>query len=456
VIDKPTPLLEENYERFWPEERWDQRLRKLKGFCSDFILATRGIGTPTVFSLWTSLFCVSSVLKRHAWLQWHPGNLFGNLWVFLVAPPKICHKSTAAEMYGEEILRSYHKYIDDPREAFLKSVNVRVGSISPEGIAQAAKQRETDEQILAGGNLDISPTSVKTDSEIAFIISELKVMFSNQKYVEGLIPKLMNLYGCKRFDDHETISHGHQVIENVFVTLLGAVTPEVLSQNLPTEVYGDGFLSRINVIYQDQPTRRYAHPRAVIAETYPADCRILERRLAWIAHTCKGGYTLNKYANEAYELYYHTHMDKLEVDIADGKRKLDFRFDNHLLKIAFLLRCQRYQEGNEIDVEDMALAKLILDCTFAQTRQIFGNVGAGDFEKKYSAIARTLKNHKTLARNDLLRRVGYKAKASDTTQVLNLLSDEGHVRINLQDGSRQAHASSTGSETYTWLDGEDD
>ena len=97
-------------------------------------------------------------------------------------------------------------------------------------------------------------------SQAAFVISELSSLLGKQNYNEGLVGKLTDLYDCKDYDDDTTISRGYKAFEDIYVTLLGATTRTALEESIPEAAFGEGFMSRVVLVYQHQRTRAYPEP----------------------------------------------------------------------------------------------------------------------------------------------------------------------------------------------------
>jgi len=94
AIATPKAFSETDFKKFWKTEDFDEFLPE-PGFMTDFVMALRGVESPTIFAFWAAAFVMSTVLKRDAFLQWYPENIFPNLYIMLVAPPRVCAKSTS-------------------------------------------------------------------------------------------------------------------------------------------------------------------------------------------------------------------------------------------------------------------------------------------------------------------------------------------------------------------------
>ena len=139
LIKEPIPYRVEDIEdKFWPEENWDHYVPET-GWISDFVLALRGIETPTSFCLWTAISIISSVLKRDCWLRWVPQNLYPNFYIILIGPPKT-GKTTAA-LFGDELMRYMVDYLPTERMKMQKKIEMYRSRITPEALCISRTKR---------------------------------------------------------------------------------------------------------------------------------------------------------------------------------------------------------------------------------------------------------------------------------------------------------------------------
>ena len=193
--------------RFWPHEPFDDALPP-SGWLTDFVLATRGIETPTSISFWSAVFILSSLLKRDVYLARFPFNLYPNFYVIVVAPPRVCAKTTAVK-FGEKILSlALENNFKDPVEKETKRLNI-LRKVTPQVISE--RMRPYDNTVYKDGH----GYRIEHGSEACFIVSELSTMLSREKFNDGLVSVLTNLYDCPDEDSVDTISRGKIVLRDV-------------------------------------------------------------------------------------------------------------------------------------------------------------------------------------------------------------------------------------------------
>ncbi len=388
------------------------------------------------------MFLVSSVLKRDAYFDWGPLNFFANLFVFLVAPPRKCAKSTTINWGTNKILENYHLDIEDPILQAKKKVNILRSKGTAEGLFDFLRSKS--------GRIPVKEStgkygSIELGATVSITVSELATFLGRQKYNVGLIEKLTDLYDCKDYDDDLTKGQGHHKIKDLYVTLFGATTASGLRDSIPEAAFGEGFMSRIIIVYQETPTRCFPTPKIVHGAP---TAQSLSKRLAWIAENAQGKFTLSKEAKVSYEKWYHMFHNKSPEP---NEIRQYTRLDNHLLRTAMLIRAQRYERGTEITVKDFNEALIILESTLNNSHQATDDVGASLFRKCVMRISQTIQRHeKGISRRNLLRYNSRDYNVQIIHPALNQLYQEGRIEITVE--TKKMHSVSTaGVEVYKWI-----
>ena len=440
MIKTPIPYDESQIKDiFWSEEPFDKYLPE-KGFLTDFVLATRGIETPTILSFWSAVWTLSSALKRDAFFKWFPDPLYPNFFIVLVAPPRICAKSTAVRQFGEKILTSFTKFYKDPKVKFVKEINL-LRKATPEAMDQSLEPIKN--AVIGSGKGSVK---MSRGSQVAIVVSELSTFLGKQKYNEGLISKLIDLYDCKDTDSSATVSRGEIIFENIFVTLIGATTISGLNESIPEVAMEGGFISRVILVHSPLPTRSYPEPHAVIGGPTREE---LSKRLAWIANNAQGEYYFTPEAKKYYEKFYHKHRKKLVKEEKESV-ELKSRYDIHLRKLALILRAQEYREGTEISLDILKRAKLILEETYKNAQGITQDVGVSLYTKAYMRTKEIILQRGKITRRQLIQRLSPSGVNADLIlKIMQHIHQEGLISITLR-GDQKKYPSTIGEELYTW------
>lgn len=436
-----TPFKETDVtNKFWTSEEWDTNLPS-PGFVTDFVLATRGFNTPTKFCTWTALYMISSVLKRHTELEWGMLQFYANLFIFFVAPPALCAKSTVVNWAADNILRRFHEHLSDPVVQEQKKIhNLIVGAATPEGLFKMLGQRKK----VRIHNANNESVVISHGSTVAIIISELATFLGRCQYKQGLVQKLTDLFDCRSYDNNVTAGERQKTLTDIYVTLLGATTQDGFDLSLPEQVVGEGFLSRIIINLMDGPTRFYSYPHVV--ENGPS-VEDLQKRLAWVAKNSMGVYTLSAKAQTTYTKWYQKYNKQYQRGCGIPGRERDYI---HILKVALLLRVQRYEEGKEISLQDIKEAIRLIDDVRCDAVETARGIGLDEREKKIEAVRRYVRKRGDITRRELLRSMSSRRiTANDITYALSELHSNSTVDI-IRGGKSVPRPSSDGDEIYCW------
>jgi hypothetical protein len=374
--DPPVAYRDEDVEKIWEPEPWDVNMPQ-PGLLTDLVLTTRGIETPSKFAVWSGVFAVSTLLKRDAFLDIGFKPLYPNMYVILVAPPRICAKSTVIDICEDcfKNLPSLLGEVDDVL-AFKKMLNIHHSKITPEAI----------NDLLATAELKVNGKTVERGSEVAFVISELTTFLGKQKYNVGLIDNLTKLYDSRDIDDEMTRGGGKKIFKDIYVTLFGGTTPDSFKNSIPEEAFGGGFMSRVIVVKQDSPTRYWPIPKRVPGAPSIDE---LTQRLAWIARNAYGSYQLSKEAFKEYTTWYRKFKDNL---VGNPNGNALARMDTNLLKLSVIMRAQRYEPGTLITLQDFRDALNLLTDAYGEIGDFMKEVSSNPWETMQIRIKRILKH----------------------------------------------------------------
>lgn len=432
-------------KQIWKDEEWDKYLPS-PGFITDFVTATRGIESPTQLSIWSAVFTLSTLLKRDAYLSWYPSPLYPNLFIVLVAPPRICAKSTISRV-ADTILMEFPDHIQNPKLAASKRIPIIRSKATPEGISMMLKPSVESEISEETKKVII----VRHDSHLAIIISELSTLINKKLYNQGLIGKLTDLYDCKDIDSDVTQGRGEQVFKNIYVTMLGSTTVDGLKDAIPEEAFGDGFMSRVILVNQPVSTRNYPMPFDIPEIGLPD----LIERAAFIAENSIGEYHLSDEGLEWYRKFYQNYKNGL-TGLARTQNiisKMVYRYDINLLKLALIMHVSTYKTDKEITVQDLRDANKILKQTYKGNEDLAGDLIVNDnFQRPYRIITTKLQRDKKITRQKLLKHCSsYSISAQEATRILNQLLQEGYIQPFNFKGAKTRLITTNGAEVYKWM-----
>ncbi|MBU6232262.1 hypothetical protein KGP36_06535 [Patescibacteria group bacterium] len=438
-------------DRFWKPDPCDEVVPK--GFLSDLVFYTRGREVPTLYSVWTGLSAISTMIKREAWFKWADKKLFTNLYVILVGPAGIVKKGEALGI-ERDLVTGARSHIHDDQMKMMKELLLITDKTTLEGILEdmTPSQKRTKDFTLKDqmGKAIVSASGREAvynrTAEALIMAPELGVMFSTEQYNRNFVQTMLALYDQNEYR-WKTIKRGAPILlSSLHTNFVGATVPEGILENLPKGVVGDGFLSRATMVVQAGSARMFPEPRIVPGAP---SINELRRRLAWIGENVLGEFTWEKKAWEFYEEWYYHHRCDLNDDpyYAGAKGRKDI----HLIKLAMLIRASRYiPDGNTIRLEDVEDADRILTRTYFEMAPVLRMIRAGEtfYDNKCQTVERVIKAHSPITRRELQQK--WHVPVYDLNTALAYLLRTGMIRAKTN-GSYNRFPSREGAETYEWV-----
>ena len=313
----------------------------MKGdFISDYIsYASESSEVPAIFHRWAAIAGLGAYLGRQYYFKHGHFNIYPNIYSMLIGSPGT-RKSTAIKLMKKILLDAGYNTIaadKTTKEKFLMDLAGEVGEhdgkLTPD---------ELLDQNLFGAD------DAKQDAEVFVMADEFNDFFGNGN-VEfiSLLGTLWDYSGVYR----SRIKNGKSIsVNNPTISILGGNTPTGFSLAFPTEILGQGFFSRILLIYGEPNGKRIAFPRS---PEMAATLRIIES-LRQIRISSIGLATLT------------TSAELLLTKIYSGQPGVDdVRFESysnrrfsHLLKLCLITSAAR--AAKEIGEYDVLFANTIL------------------------------------------------------------------------------------------------
>ncbi len=438
---------------FWQPDPCDDCLPKTKGFITDLVYAGRGKESPTLFTLWQSLFDISAAVKREAWLKEGDVKLFSNIYVLLTAPAGVVRKNTSIRS-AIKLLDFLDLEIDDPNIAAMKMINPFRGKATEKGLVHAMLpgnhrgptthtfvNPDGSEMVDAKGK----PIKYKQTSELSLCLGELSVAVSKQAHMEGLLELFLMLYDNEDSLPYLTQERGVEELRSMCTSILAALTPTALKETLPTTIVGDGFLSRAILVFQDWSEREFHRQRSIENAPKRMDLR---KRLAWIASNTFGEWDFTPEADRYLAEWYHEH--RINLKFSGRYQGVMGRRDDLVKKLSCLIQWQQYDRStnNKIELQSVVDAVYLMRRTFSESaplyRMIFNNVG-NDATLK---AERYIQKMRKVSRIKLMQATHISAE--DVNVAVYNLVQEGRVIVWRKEKA-EADTSKQSGEEYEWI-----
>lgn len=349
--------------------------------------------SPKLVHKWTWFFLLSAALKRNVWLEWDQ-KIFPNFYLMIVAPAGM--RKTSSMQVAKNILQDLD-------------------------LIQLAPDAITREELIR----QMAKTGKKNIEDLTEPISDMCIMATEaatilNKDQAKLLDDLLPLYDCPRKWSYETKNSGRDRMENAFMHIMGATTPEQLGKVLPEKVTGSGLLSRFVSIYYDRLEK---------IVTFPGEIRKNDEGLSEIElylaqlRSIRGEIKLT----DSFKTLYAEWRPKQHKELNQKQKvKLSYYINRrpiHLLKIAMLCAVMRFKASKdklELIGEDFSYARSLLRETETQMDKSYQATGLSEQSALKYKVQKYLEEVDSIDFNQLFK---YFMSDMDQKTLTNIISD---------------------------------
>lgn len=368
-----------------------------------YLAFTDGTEPPIEFHRWSFISCVAAALGRSVWVHHGHSKVYPNMYALMVGVPGT-RKSTAIKSASSLLRESgYTKYAftKTSREKFLLDFEEGFEYFDADG---TRSQADKFAQMLA------SP--VKRENSEAFICADEFADFigvGNFNFVSTLTTLWDNLP-----DYSERLKNSKSVrIQQPVVNMLGGMTPTSLAQCMPASVVGQGFMSRIILVFGQPPHIKITWPE-------PPDEKLRAELVQFFASLSdlKGAFTFTPEARDLTDQIYQSWENLQDIRLQYyGARRLI-----HLMKLCIVCAALHSQKViTEIIVEQ---ANTILTHTEDSMHNALGEFG----DSRSSAVTQKIMETLINAPTPLLVEDVWKAVSTDIERYTNFVEILANLR----------------------------
>lgn len=196
---------------------------------------------PTIYRKWAGLSVIAAVMQRKCYMEWED-KIFPNMYVVLVGPSGEARKGTAM----------------GPAQGFLRKTGIPVAAEATTREALIRFIAENQDTLITEDGIALEHCSVTIFSK------ELTVFLGYDN--KQLMSDLTDWYDCDEEWKYRTKNMGEDIIHNIWVNLIGATTPNLISNTMPEEAIGGGLTSRMIFVYAHRRGKVIADPRKTPAQ----------------------------------------------------------------------------------------------------------------------------------------------------------------------------------------------
>jgi hypothetical protein len=201
--------------------------RRLDDFITTFTESTANLGVPTIFRKWTAISLIGAVLEQKVWVK-TSRPLHPNMYVFLIAHPGVGKTRIISE--GRHLASKLE-------ELYLSPVSMTFASL-----VDALAQSKRSIVRVPEGELCYNSMYITADELGAFM----------HKYESEMIDGLSHFYDPTPYKQTRRTNEINIQINSPQLNILAGSTPQNLTGFMPDKAWGQGFTSRIIMVFSDE------------------------------------------------------------------------------------------------------------------------------------------------------------------------------------------------------------
>ncbi len=357
-------------------------MRRLDNWLKSYMEWTEDTESAKIFHRWVGLVCISSAVRKKVWIRSGRLNYHSNIYVVLVSEPGRARKSQAIS-YGR-------KLIDN-----VKDIAVAADVTSVQAMYEDLELEASREALMNDGSKFLH-------NSLTIWASEFEAFLGHKSENTKMLTALTDFFDCSdRPFRYRAKTSTSSTVPSVWLTILGATTPESLANSLPSVSIGGGLTSRIMFIFAHDKEKRIAIPQwdanlSKLQEDLVHDLAEIAM-LAGPAHMSPEG---EKWWIKWYEQYDEASPKRLCLD-----RSFDAWYSRkpmYIQKIALLL-C--VSEGDKLLVEPYHYEEALEFVEHAEKHfeYAFTAVGRSDMSGDINDLITIIRKRKNISEKELLK-----------------------------------------------------
>lgn len=345
---------------------------------------------PESFHLWAGLFTLASCLKRKVRIS---KEYFGGwecypfLYVIFVAPPGRARKTTTAA-YSEDLLSEVPNVIKAPTSITVEKLLNKLAEID--------------------------------DSSLSIFSSEFAMFI--QKSGFDMYDVLTALFDGSKDISVDLISRDLDFAEKPCVNLLACTTPNWISDNMPENVIGGGFASRVIFVFESKSRRYQLYYKELNKKPFEVMRADLVEDLNHIANNIEGDFEIEDDAKSFMEQWY-----KREQAMYESRGVANYRLEGyfqrkpaHVHKLAMLHHIA-YSDELILNRVDFETSIKLLDQLELKLPQTFQSIGKNPYTMDMDRIYAYIAEKEKVTKAEILRSFYHVAQPNVVEELLGAL-----------------------------------
>lgn len=380
--------------------------RELPNFLKAYDEYTDNTESAKVFHDWVGISIISAVLRKKVKLCLGRISVYPNLYVVLVAEPGKARKSVAIS-FGNKILKK------------LEDIQVSADAITREALLQDLETCAVESRM--------PNNTLFKHSSLSIISTEFESFLGQKTENAKMLVLLTDLFDCAEAPwKYRTKSSGTNTIPSVYLSLLGATTPESLSTALPSAAIGGGLTSRIIFVWAEEKHKKVAIPAETL-ETLALREK-LQKDLFLISQMA-GDYVFSTNAKDYWVEWYNKYED-LDTNRLCTDPSFNGWYSRKPMLCLKVAMCIAASESDTLTIREHHLKEAIqkVEKTEAGMGNAFRSVGKSLITGEVDTVMSIIRDNKKITRKHLMRAVWRDIDAQKFDNVINTVLATGRVK----------------------------
>jgi len=398
-------------------------------YLNEYLQMVEDTESPRIFHIWSAIFAMGAALGRRCWLPFGTFDITPNQYILLVGTPgtrkstaaglskKLLRKSTGVRFAPSDTggqrqgLLSALYGEDGPEKEFLNGAELgsRENTIASLTQLEAISNEPDDEQLMEVAEADRHHLTVVA-SEFSRFIGQHNL-------------SMLDFLGEVGYDgeDYEYKTRQTNVIlKKPLMNILGCTTPTMLNNSMPPAAGGQGFLSRMILVYGTRKYKLVPRPSAPSLELVQK----IQERLNDAYHRLSGPFDETTDGRAYCESLYTQ-----AIEIADSRFSYyGERRYTHLIKLSLCLAASR--GDTTVTKSDYEEANRILSATERGMPDALGEFGLNPLALLKQEILEQLRaTQGPLTMEQVVAMFHRDARSREIAEVVNDLVKLGQVRL---------------------------
>ena len=393
-------------------------IKKKNTFLDLYLRCLEDTESPRVFHLWCAITGIAACLGRRTYLPFGMDPIYPNMYSVLVGPPAT-RKNTAINFIGR-LLKQQTRVRFAPDDT----------GGQRQGLIKAFVGKEIDEDDPALNGIELANgVTVEQLSEIDMgLLPDSRdkfVLFAKATELQSLIginSSDIITFLNKMYDGEEYkygLKNETDTIIDTALTILAAATPTNLAKALPVEAIGQGFMSRLILIFGTKKYKRIPEPILPSLSLWSE----VEKLFKFLSYEFAGEMSKSAGAKKRFDQLYEIDLQMNDTRFVHYQER---RY-THLMKTAMVLAATR--KSLVIEEDDVDCAHLILSITEATMPDALGEYGMSPIAAAKQKMIEFIESSKFPVGKEILRVLMHRdMRLSDFNLALLELANTGRIK----------------------------